>query len=136
MEKSLLCDPGSELRLGGRENRSAKIINRMEKKKRKNRKKVQLTRNSGAQNGTCFASRPISKDEKQNRFFVTIPARQVKMMTNIILYMKEELYGSSRNNRSTPVSKFTRAGTKQTIERKNTTASSSTHPVLQKYHVL
>ena len=29
-EKSLLCDHGSELRLGGRENRSAKIINGME----------------------------------------------------------------------------------------------------------
>ena len=26
-EKSLLCDPGSELRLGGRENRRAKMIN-------------------------------------------------------------------------------------------------------------
>ena len=34
-EKSLLCAPGSELRLliGGRENRRAKIINGMEKKK-------------------------------------------------------------------------------------------------------
>ena len=31
-EKSLVCDPGSELRLGGRENRRAKIINGMEKK--------------------------------------------------------------------------------------------------------
>ena len=30
-EKSLLRDPGSELRLGGRENRRAKIINGMEK---------------------------------------------------------------------------------------------------------
>ena len=34
-EKSLLCDPGSELRLGGRENRRAKTINGMEKKKKK-----------------------------------------------------------------------------------------------------
>ena len=33
-EKSLLCDPGSELRLGGRENRRAKIINGMEQKKK------------------------------------------------------------------------------------------------------
>ena len=32
-EKSLLCDPGSELRLGRRENRRAKIINETEKKK-------------------------------------------------------------------------------------------------------
>ena len=31
-KKSLLCDPGSELRLGGRENRRAKIINGMKKK--------------------------------------------------------------------------------------------------------
>ena len=30
-EKSLQCDPGSELRLGGRENARAKIINGMEK---------------------------------------------------------------------------------------------------------
>ena len=29
-EKSLLCDPGSELRLGGREKGRAKIINGME----------------------------------------------------------------------------------------------------------
>ena len=35
-EKSLLCDPGSELRLGGRDNRRAKIINGMKKKKEKN----------------------------------------------------------------------------------------------------
>ena len=34
-EKSLLCDPGSELRLGGRENRRANIINGMKKKKEK-----------------------------------------------------------------------------------------------------
>ena len=34
-EKGLLCDPGSELRLGGREKRRAKIINGMEKKKKK-----------------------------------------------------------------------------------------------------
>ena len=33
--KSLLCDSGSELRLGGRENRRAKIINGMEKNKQK-----------------------------------------------------------------------------------------------------
>ena len=32
-EKSLLCDPGSELRLGGGEKRRAKTINGMEKKK-------------------------------------------------------------------------------------------------------
>ena len=31
-EKSLICDPGSELRLGGRGNRRAKIINGTEKK--------------------------------------------------------------------------------------------------------
>ena len=31
-EKSLLCDPGSELRLGGREKRRAKIYKRDEKK--------------------------------------------------------------------------------------------------------
>ena len=34
-EKSLLCDPGSELRLGGRENRRAKITNGMDKRKNK-----------------------------------------------------------------------------------------------------
>ena len=34
-EKSLLCDPGSKLRLGGSENRRAKIINGMEKEKDK-----------------------------------------------------------------------------------------------------
>ena len=34
-EKSLLCDPGSQLRLGGREDRRAKIINGMEKKKKR-----------------------------------------------------------------------------------------------------
>lgn len=50
--------------------------------------------------------------------------------------MKVERYGSSRNDRPTPVSKFTEPGTKQNIERKNTIASSSTHPALQKYHVL
>ena len=33
-EKGLPCDPGSELRLGGRENRSAKIINEMGKRTR------------------------------------------------------------------------------------------------------
>ena len=38
-ERSLLCDPGSELRLGRRENRRAKIINGMETKKRKEKKK-------------------------------------------------------------------------------------------------
>ena len=35
--KSLLCDPGSELRLGGRQNRRAKIVNGMEKKKQVNK---------------------------------------------------------------------------------------------------
>ena len=39
-EKSLLCDPGSELRLGGRENRRATIINRMEKNWKKTTKKM------------------------------------------------------------------------------------------------
>ena len=34
-EKSLLCDPGSELRLGGRGKRRAKIIDGMEIKKKK-----------------------------------------------------------------------------------------------------
>ena len=34
-EKSLLCDPGSESRLGGREKRRAKIINGMKKRKEK-----------------------------------------------------------------------------------------------------
>ena len=32
-EPATVCDPGSELRLGGREKRRAKIINGMEKKK-------------------------------------------------------------------------------------------------------
>ena len=40
-EKSLLCDPGSELRLGGRENRRAKITNEMENKNKN--KKVLFT---------------------------------------------------------------------------------------------
>ena len=31
----VLCDPGSELRLGGREHRRAKTVNGMEKKKKK-----------------------------------------------------------------------------------------------------
>ena len=35
---SLLCDPGSELRLGGRENRRAKIINGMEKKQKEKKR--------------------------------------------------------------------------------------------------
>ena len=42
--KSLLCDPGSELRLGGRENRRAKIINGMEKKRKKKGPRPWLTR--------------------------------------------------------------------------------------------
>ena len=32
-EKSLLCDPGSELRLGGRENRRARTVSGMGEKK-------------------------------------------------------------------------------------------------------
>eukprot|EP00610_Laminaria_digitata_P001320 TRINITY_DN3196_c0_g1_i1.p2 TRINITY_DN3196_c0_g1~~TRINITY_DN3196_c0_g1_i1.p2 ORF type:complete len:51 (-),score=10.06 TRINITY_DN3196_c0_g1_i1:151-303(-) len=36
-EKSLLCDPGSELRLWRERDRSAKIINGMEKEKKKKR---------------------------------------------------------------------------------------------------
>ena len=39
-EKSLLCDPGSELRLRGRENRRTKIINGMEKIKIKIKIKI------------------------------------------------------------------------------------------------
>ena len=39
-EKSLLCEPGSELRVGSRERRRcAKIINGMSKKKKKKKKK-------------------------------------------------------------------------------------------------
>ena len=34
-EKSLLCGPGSELRLGGREKRRARIINGMKKEEKK-----------------------------------------------------------------------------------------------------
>ena len=41
VEKSLLCDPGSELRLGGRDNRRAKIINGMEEKQKKKKKNEQ-----------------------------------------------------------------------------------------------
>ena len=36
--KRLLCDPGSELRLGGRDNRRAKIINGMRKKEKEEEK--------------------------------------------------------------------------------------------------
>ena len=39
-EKSLLCYPGSELRRGVREKKRAKIINGMEKKKRKEKKGI------------------------------------------------------------------------------------------------
>ena len=35
-EKGLLCDPGSVLRLGGREKRRAKIVNGMKKRRKKN----------------------------------------------------------------------------------------------------
>ena len=38
-EKSLLRDPGSELRLGGRENRRAKIMNGTGKKKEKGKRR-------------------------------------------------------------------------------------------------
>ena len=42
-EKSLLCDPGFEVRLGGREKkRRAKIINGVEKKEKKKKKKEKL----------------------------------------------------------------------------------------------
>ena len=45
-EKSLLCDPGSELRLGGKENSRAKIINGCGKiKKKKEEKKEHDTNN-------------------------------------------------------------------------------------------
>ena len=45
-KKNLLCDPGSELRLGGREKRRAKIINGKRKKKKK--KERQQQRNGAA----------------------------------------------------------------------------------------
>ena len=38
-EKSLLCDPGSELRVGGRAKRRAKILNRTGTKKTTRKKK-------------------------------------------------------------------------------------------------
>ena len=43
-EKSLLRDPGSELRLGGRENRRAKVTNGMGEKERKKKKKTAYIR--------------------------------------------------------------------------------------------
>ena len=45
-EKSLLCNPGSELRLGGRENRRAKIVNGIKKTKTKTKTKKQKTKNT------------------------------------------------------------------------------------------
>ena len=39
-EKSLLCDPGSELRLGGREKKKGEDINVTRKRKKKKRSSV------------------------------------------------------------------------------------------------
>ena len=54
--KSLPCDPGSELRLGGSEKRRAKIINGMEQKKGKKKKKKKA-RDEVDHSVCCFACR-------------------------------------------------------------------------------